>query len=124
MGVLPALNDRPRPGRPKRIFHEAKRWVVEMACRKPTDSGYPYEVWTVDLMVRHVRENSGEAGHSSLVQAGKSLIHAILFENKVKPHRIQYYLEKKDPDFDRKKALVLFVDQEWTIRKDAVSLRS
>lgn len=116
VGVLPALSDLPRSGRPTRIPVEARLWVVELACRKPTDLGYPHETWTMDLLARHVRENAQEAGHSGLLKAGKSLIHTILFENEVTPHRIRYYLEKRDPDFDRKKALVLSVYQDVALR--------
>ena len=118
VGVLPALGDLPRSGRPNRISPEAKLWVVELACRKPTDLGYPHETWTVDLLARHVRKNAQESGYGSLSRAGKSLIHTILFENEVKPHRIRYYLEKRDPDFERKKALVLSVYQDVALRQE------
>lgn len=117
VGVLAALGDLPRTGRPSRISPEAKLWVVELACRKPTDLGYPHETWTVDLLARHVRAKAPEAGYPSLRQAGKSLIHTILFEQEVKPHRIRYYLEKRDPDFERKKALVLSVYQDVALRQ-------
>ena len=117
VGVLAALGDLPRPGRPKRISPEAKLWVVELACRKPTDLGYPHETWTVDFLARHVRETARETGYPALSRAGKSLIHTILFENEVTPHRIRYYLEKRDPDFERKKALVLSVYQDVALRQ-------
>lgn len=91
--------------------------MVELAFRKPTDLGYPHETWTLDLLGHHVREKAEEAGYPSLFRAGKSLVHTILFENEVKLHRIRYYLEKRDPDFDQKKALVLSVYQEGVLRQ-------
>src|SRR5579875_3765837 len=48
-GVSVALDDLPRRGRPARIPPEAKLWVIELACRKPTELGYAYELWTRSL---------------------------------------------------------------------------
>jgi len=33
--------------------------------------------------------------------SGKSTVWRILDDNDIKPHKIHYYLEKRDPDFDR-----------------------
>src|SRR5690242_8555385 len=49
-GPVAALNDRPRPGRVPTITAEAKAWVVNLACRKPRELGYPHEVWTTRLL--------------------------------------------------------------------------
>jgi hypothetical protein len=40
-GALVALDDRPRPGREPTITIEAKAWLVDLACRKAKDFGYP-----------------------------------------------------------------------------------
>src|SRR5271165_3375591 len=45
-GAMAALGDRPRPGREATITAEAKAWVVDIACRKAKDLGYPHELWT------------------------------------------------------------------------------
>ncbi len=45
----------------------------------------------------------------SLSLAGKSTVWRILDEKEIKPHKIRYYLEKRDPDFDRKMQEVLMV---------------
>ncbi|NPV54086.1 MAG: helix-turn-helix domain-containing protein, partial [Firmicutes bacterium] len=42
LGLQAALEDLPRSGRPPRISSEAKAWVVELACRRPVDFGYPH----------------------------------------------------------------------------------
>ena len=42
-GVENRLRDLPRSGRNPSITLEAKVWVVELACAKPTDHGYPGE---------------------------------------------------------------------------------
>ena len=42
-GPMAALDDRPRPGREATITAEAKAWVVDLACRKAKELGYPHE---------------------------------------------------------------------------------
>jgi len=46
LGVLAALDDRARTGRDARITVEARTWLVGLACAKPTQFGYPHELWT------------------------------------------------------------------------------
>ena len=55
-GPIAALDDRARPGRAPTITAEAKAWVVNLACRKPKELGYPHELWTTRLLARHARE--------------------------------------------------------------------
>jgi hypothetical protein len=54
-GPMAALDDRPRPGREPAITAAAKTWVVNLACRKAKELGYPHELWTTRLLARHVR---------------------------------------------------------------------
>ena len=56
-GPLAALDDRPRPDREPTITIEAKAWLVDLACRKAKDVGYPHELWTTRLLARHAREH-------------------------------------------------------------------
>jgi len=51
-GPMAALDDRPRPGREATITAEAKAWVVDLACRKAKELGYPHELWTTRLLAR------------------------------------------------------------------------
>src|SRR6516165_2297683 len=55
-GPMVALGDRPRPGKEPTITAEAKAWVVNLACRKAKELGYPHELWTTRLLARHARE--------------------------------------------------------------------
>jgi transposase len=64
LGVKQALDDSPRPGCPAAITDEARTFVTDLACRKPKDLGYPYEVWTMRLLAEHVRENAPAAGYA------------------------------------------------------------
>lgn len=111
-GPKKALDDLPRPGRPTLIDDEAKSWVLSIACRKPTDFGYAHETWTYSLLVKYVKKECIEQGHTCLAKLGKGRLHSILSKSNIKPHKISYYLERRDPDFDEKMANVLCVYKE------------
>ena len=55
------------------------------------------------------------AGFARLARAGKSTVWRILDDNDIKPHKIRYYLEKCDPDFERKMDEVLMVYRDVSI---------
>src|SRR3984957_20233578 len=65
-GALAALDDRPRPGKEPTITAEAKAWLVDLACRKAKELGYPHELWTTRLLARHAREHGPAVGHDCL----------------------------------------------------------
>lgn len=111
-GVEMALSDLKRKGVPPTITAESKMWVVNLACIKPKDIGYASELWSISQLASHVRKNCKAAGHGCLSKAGKSTIHRILNEASIKPHKIRYYLEKRDPEFEEKMAQVLYVYKE------------
>ncbi|GAC44507.1 transposase and inactivated derivative, partial [Paenibacillus popilliae ATCC 14706] len=46
LGPDAALREEQRSGRPAVVTPEAKAWVISLACQKPKDLGYSYEVWT------------------------------------------------------------------------------
>src|SRR6267154_1204059 len=68
LGVLAALDDRARAGRDAAITPEARAWLVALACAKPTQFGYPHELWTTRLLAAHARDHGPGAGHPSLVK--------------------------------------------------------
>ncbi|HEX2994671.1 MAG TPA: hypothetical protein VHP14_07605 [Anaerolineales bacterium] len=111
-GPLQALRDLPRAGHPTLIGDDAKAWVLSVACQKPTELGYAQETWTYSLLIKHLRQHCQEQGHASLTKIGKGRLHVILSKSNIKPHKISYYLERKDPDFDAKMAEVLCVYKE------------
>jgi len=111
-GIDVALNDLPRPGKPESITMEDRAWLISLACQKPKEFGYSYELWTTDLLSKHARKYCEEYGHASLKNLSRGTVSKILSANQVKPHKIQYYLERKDPDFDQKMANVLYVYKE------------
>jgi transposase len=108
-----------RPYAPE-ISDDAKAWVVSLACRKPKDLGLAAELWTQSALAQYVRIHAIEAGFDRLAQAAKATVWRILDAHELKPHRVRYYLEKRDPQFDAKMAEVLMVYQDVNLyRADA-----
>jgi len=118
-GPLTALDDRPRPGKEPTITAEAKAWLVSLACRKAKELGYPHELWTTRLLARHAREHGAAAGHDCLANLVQGTVCKILGRHEVKPHKVRYYLERRDPAFEEKMAQVLCVYREVAILKQA-----
>jgi transposase len=117
-GVSAGLKDAyHRPHDPE-ITDEAKAWVVSIACTKPRDHGLAAELWSISALARFVCEGAEVAGHPRLAHAGKSTVWRILNENDIKPHKIRYYLERRDPEFDRKMQEVLLVYRDVSIYAD------
>ena len=108
-GVIEALDDRPRAGRDPVITAEAKTWLVALACRKAKELDYPHELWTTRLLATHAREHGPAAGHPSLGKLAQGTVCKILAEHEVKPHKVRYYLERRDPEFEPKMAEILCV---------------
>jgi hypothetical protein len=68
------------------------------------------ELWTLSALASFVSKGAARAaGFDRLAEAGKSTVWRILNENDIKPHKIRYYLETRDPEFDRKMQEVLMV---------------
>jgi len=103
-GALAALDDRPRPGKEPTITPEAKAWLVSLACDKAKDHGYPHELWTTRLLARHARENAPAAGYKCLANLAQGTVCKILGQEEIKPHKVRYYLERRDAEFEHKMA--------------------
>ena len=117
-GVETALKDKyHRPHEPE-ITDEAKAWVVSLACTKPKDHGLAAELWSISALARFVSDGARAAGFARLSNAGKSTVWRILDEHEIRPHRIRYYLEKRDPEFDRKMQEVLMVYRDVSIYRE------
>src|SRR3977135_809930 len=121
-GATAALDDRPRSGREPTITLEAKAWLVSLACRKAKDLGYPHELWTTRLLARHARAYGPAEGHACLADLVQGTVCKILDQDEVKPHKVRYYLEQRDPDFAEKMAEVLCVYRQVQILKEAAAV--
>jgi len=111
-GIQVALSDLPRSGRAREITDDAKAWVVHLACTRPSDLGYAGDLWTKSQLAKHVRDNAVGTGHPSLHKAGKATVQRILKAHDLRPHKLTYYLERRDPEFEPKMAQVLVVYKE------------
>jgi transposase len=118
-GPLAALDDRPRPGKEPVITPEAKAWLVSLACDKAKEHGYPHELWTTRLLARHAREYGPRAGHECLANLVQGTVCKILNHEQIKPHKVRYYLEPRDEEFEQKMAEVLCVYREVQVLKKA-----
>lgn len=120
-GVATGLRDRyHRPHAPQ-ISEAAKAWVIALACRKPKELGLAAELWTVSALAGYVATHCTEAGLPRLAQAGKATVWRILDAHDLKPHRVRYYLERRDAMFESKMAEVLVVYRDVSLyRADAV----
>ena len=119
MGLEAGLKDRfHRPKEPV-IGPDAKAWVVHLACTKPKELGYASELWTRQALADHVRGHATAAGHPSLALAAKATVQRILAEQHLQPHKVKYYLERRDPEFESKMKEVLMVYQEVQLQNEA-----
>jgi transposase len=112
MGVEAALKDLPHGRQTRDIQPEDKTWVVHLACTKPKALGYAAELWTRKALAKHVREHAVSAGHPALAKAAKATVQRILSEQELQPHRVRYYMERRDPEFEAKMKEVLLVYRE------------
>ena len=116
---MAALDDRPRPGREPSITLEAKghrcragrrrNWVIRTNCGPRGCSP------------ANAREHGPAEGHPCLANLAQGTLCKILDSEEVKPHKVRYYLEKRDPEFARKMAEVLCVYRKVKLLKKAVA---
>lgn len=114
-GVIEALNDLTGRGTKSKISDEGVSWIINVACQSPKDLGYANETWSYSLLKKHVRENCKAAGFGELVRADKGMLHKWLNKAGIRPHKIQYYLERRDEEFDQKMITVLAVYRDVMI---------
>lgn len=119
MGAMAALKDLPGRGHPSVITDDARAWAISLACQKPKELGYSYELWTTALLAKHIRTHCRKNGHPSLKKLGRGTVSKLLTRADIRPHKIQYYLERRDMEFDRKMAEVLCVYKEVELLREA-----
>ncbi len=122
-GPLAALDDRPHPGKAPTITPEAKAWLVSLACDKAKEHGYPHELWTTRLLADHAREHGPAAGHACLGKLVQGTVCKLLGREEIKPHKVRYYLEQRDVEFEQKMAKVLCVYREVRVLKKMAKSR-
>ncbi len=118
LGIGASLADLPGRGKPPTITPEARAWLLSLACQKPKEFGYSYELWTTRLLAQHVHQHCMAAGHPSLLKIGRGTVSKILTKGQIRPYKIHYYLERRDPEFEIKMAQVLYVYKEVEIMQE------
>lgn len=114
-GISACWADLERSGRPVTITDEAKCYVVDLACMKAKDFGYPHELWSISLLRDHIKKHCSEKGFPELSKVSKSTVWNILNEREIKPHKIKYYLERTDENFEEHMKNVLMLYKEVSI---------
>ena len=117
-GIDRALFDDQRSGRPVEITDDAVAWIIDIACQRPADLGYSQELWTLPNLHRHIQDHAVEAGYPRLETIAKSMLQKILDRNDIKPFKIKYYCERRDPEFETKMHNVLVVYKQIAMQFD------
>ena len=117
-GTNLALFDEERSGRPPEITDDAKAWIISIACQKPCELGYAAELWTLAALHKHIQIHAEEAGYPRLKTVTKPWLQKYLKKMDIKPFKIKYYLERKDPDFENKMHEVLLVYKQVEMQFD------
>jgi transposase len=117
-GIERALFDDDRAGRPVEITDDARAWIVSVACQKPCELGYTAELWTLGALHKHIQANAEASGYPRLKTITKPWLQKYLKGMDIKPFKIKYYLERKDPEFERKMHDVLVVYKQVEMQFD------
>lgn len=117
-GIENALFDAPGRGRNAEITDDEKAWIINIACQRPSNLGYAAETWTYSLLTKHINKFAEEAGHVRLSTISQSKVRVILNEADIKPNKITYYCENRDPEFDQKMHNVLLVYKQLSMQFD------
>ncbi|OPZ90628.1 MAG: hypothetical protein BWY74_02254 [Firmicutes bacterium ADurb.Bin419] len=117
-GVENALSDAPGRGRNPEITDDEKTWVIDIACHKPAEFGYPAETWTYTKLTQHINSTAESVGYARLSTLTKTSIKNILDAAEIKPFKITYYCEKRDPEFEQKMHDVLVVYKQVELQFD------
>jgi transposase len=105
-------------GRKEEISGEAKAWLISAACTQPRNLGYAAETWTTKALTKHINSTACEAGFDRLATITESGVYKILDKSDIKPFRIQYYCERRDPNFGSKIHNVLLVYKQLSLQFD------
>lgn len=108
-GIENAIYDAPGRGRNAEITDEEKSWIISIACQKPVELGYSAETWTYSRLTKHINSTAESEGYTRLSTITKTSVKNILDAAEIKPFRIQYYCENRDPEFEAKMHQVLVV---------------
>ena len=117
-GVEGAIYDTPGRGRNPEIADDEKAWLISIACQRPYALGCSAETWTYTRLTTYINKNAESAGYLRLASISRSSIKNILDQAAIQPHKIRYYCEKRDPEFEQKMHKVLIVYKQIEMQFD------
>ena len=117
-GVKAAMEDSKGRGRRIEITDDAKAWVINIACQKPSAFGLPAELWYPLSLTRYINSVAEQEGYPRMATASEFSIRKILRKAMLNPHKVTYYCEKRDPDFEKKMRDVLVIYKQVELRFD------
>lgn len=98
-GGVEALRDRTRTGRPARIAKKVWQKIATLVVQPPTKFGLPLARWSVRELSGYVRSRYGW-------KVSRASVSRFLRSMALKPHRVKYWLNPTDPEFDEKAARI------------------
>lgn len=98
-GGFDALKDRDRTGRPPRIEPKVWQKVATLVVQPPTKFGRELARWSVRELSRFLEDRYGWS-------VSAASLSRFLQAMALKPHRVKYWLNPADPDFDEKAAVI------------------
>lgn len=118
-GIETAIQDLVRPGRPRTVTPEGRAWIMQLACSRPNNYGYPGEIWTLSRLTAHVKSHALRAGHGCLEHASKYIIRRIIKEASDIPHNVAHYFDSESQEASEGMASVLTFFQEVELFEEA-----
>lgn len=115
-GIVDALKDSKGRGRKAEITDSDITWVINKACQKPTEYGYSAELWYPSSFTRFIHSIAEKEGHPRMTNVAETTLRKILANAKIRPFKISYYCERRDPDFDAKMHDVLVVYKQISLQ--------
>src|SRR3979490_126632 len=98
---------RPKPGWCRWRATRPRSTAIRMRCG-------PRGCW-------HAPRGSRTSGHECLAKLVQGTVCKILGQEEIKPHKVRYYLERRDAEFEQKMAEVLCVYREVQVLKKAAA---
>lgn len=117
-GIEAALQDRKGRGRKAEITDADITWVINKACQKPKDLGYSAELWYPSSFTRFINSVAEQEGHPRMATVSETTLRKILKNAKIRPFKVSYYCERRDPDFDSKMHDVLVIYKQLSLQFD------
>jgi len=101
-----ALEDHKRPGRAPIYDEKEITRILLTCCADPMALGHYSECWTVTTLTNHINKARSEENINNR-KISRSKIYKAIYSCGIRIDSIEYYLEKRDSDFDKKAINIL-----------------